>query len=200
MYDVVSSERVFEGKVVRVRIDRVRMPDGSVAPREVVEHDDAVAVVALDPDGRVVLIRQYRHPLRHRLWELPAGLRDVEGEPWRQTAARELAEEVGLAADTWHTLVDVHPSPGMAAYAARIYLARDLRPADGEHRAEHEEADLEVTWSPLDEAVARAEAGEITNALAVAGLFAAARARDRGFEGLRPAEEGKSVSREAPPA
>jgi 8-oxo-dGTP pyrophosphatase MutT (NUDIX family) len=188
VYEVLASEKPFGGKLVTVRVDKVRMPDGSISRREVVEHDDAVAVVALDPDGRVLLIDQYRHPLRARLRELPAGLRDAPGESWVQTAARELAEEVGLAADTWHTLVDVHPSPGMAAYRARVYLARDLRDAGSDHEASGEEADLGTQWVPLDDAVARVEAGEITNALAVAGLFAAARARDRDFAGLRPAE------------
>jgi ADP-ribose pyrophosphatase len=188
VYEVVSSKRVYEGKLVTVRVDEVRMPDGSVSPREVVEHPDAVAVVALDPDGQVLLIHQYRHALAERLWELPAGLRDAPGESWVETAARELAEEVGLAADTWHTLVDVHPSPGMAGYRARVYLARELHEAASDHEASGEEADLGSRWVPLDEAVARVEAREITNALAVAGLFAAARARDRGFAGLRPAE------------
>lgn len=187
MYEVLASEKVFEGKVVTVRVDQVRMPGNEVSPREVVEHDDAVAVVVLDPDGRVLLIHQYRHPLRTRLWELPAGLRDTGGESWAETAARELAEEAGLAADTWHTLVDVHPSPGMAAYRARVYLARDLHDAGPDHEPSGEEADLETAWVPLDDAVARVESGEITNALAVAGLFAAVRARDRGFRDLREA-------------
>jgi 8-oxo-dGTP pyrophosphatase MutT (NUDIX family) len=186
-YEVVSSEHVYDGKVVTVRVDEVRMPDGSTARREVVEHDDAVAVVLLDGDGNVLLIRQYRHPLGTYLWELPAGLSDVDGEPPLDTARRELAEEVGMVARTWHTLVDVHPSPGMAAYAARIYLARDPSQASGDHVREHEEADLEQRWTPLDDAVGQVEAGEITNALAVAGLLAAARARDRAFTGLRRA-------------
>jgi ADP-ribose pyrophosphatase len=187
-YEVVSSRRVFEGKILNLRVDEVRMPDGSTSEREVVEHDDAVAIVALDPDGRVLLICQYRHPVRKRLWELPAGLRDVDGESAPETAARELAEEVGIAADTWHTLVDTHPSPGMSTEAARVYLARDLRPAGTQFERMGEEADVETEWVALDDAVGRVEAGEITNGLAVAGLFAAARARDRGFEGLRPAE------------
>jgi ADP-ribose pyrophosphatase len=187
-YEVVSSERVFEGKLVSVRVDEVRMPDGSTARREVVEHDDAVAIVLLDGEGNVLLIRQYRHPLRTHLWELPAGLRDKDRERPVETAARELAEEVGLTARTWHTLVDVHPSPGMAAYEARIYLARDPQAARTDFQRTGEEADLEERWMPLDEAVARVAAGDITNALAVAGLLAAARARDRGFADLRPAE------------
>jgi ADP-ribose pyrophosphatase len=187
VYEVVSSKRVYEGQIVAVRVDEVRMPDGSTAEREVVEHADAVAVVALDAEGRVMLIRQYRHPLAARLWELPAGLRDVAGEGARETAERELAEETGLAADTWHTLVDLHPSPGMSTEFVRVYLARDLRRAAGDFAAAGEEADLEREWVSLDVAVARVESGEITNGHAVSGLLAAARARDRRFEGLRAA-------------
>src|SRR5205823_14189584 len=102
------------------------MPDGRVAVREVVEHMGAVAVVALDDDGRVVLIRQYRHPTREFLVELPAGLLDVSGEPAVETARRELFEEAALRAATWHTLVDLRSSPGMTDEAVRVYLARDL--------------------------------------------------------------------------
>jgi ADP-ribose pyrophosphatase len=187
VYEVVASRRVYEGKIIAVRVDEVRMPDGSTVEREVVEHADAVAIVAADPEGRVLLIRQYRHPLGSRLWELPAGLRDMAGEGARETAARELAEEAGLAADTWHTLVDLHPSPGMSTELVRVYLARDLRAAGGEFTASGEEADLEREWVSLEVAVARVESGEITNGLAVAVLLAAARARERGFEGLRAA-------------
>jgi ADP-ribose pyrophosphatase len=188
VYEVTSSRRVYEGKIVTVRVDEVRMPDGGTAEREVVEHDDAVAVVALDADGRVLLIRQYRHPLGQRLWELPAGLCDVDGESYPDTARRELAEETGYGADTWHTLVDLHPSPGMSTELVRVYLARDLRELPERSERVHEEAELEPTWVPLDDAVARVEAGDLTNGLAVAGLLAAVRARDRGFAGLRPAE------------
>jgi ADP-ribose pyrophosphatase len=187
VYEITSSRRVYEGKVVTVRVDQVRMPDGETAEREVVEHDDAVAIVALGTDGRVLLVRQYRHPLARKLWELPAGLCDVDGESMPDAARRELAEETGFEARTWHTLVDLHPSPGMSTEFTRVYLARDLRPLPGQAERAGEEADLEPTWVPLDEAAARVEAGEITNGLAVAGLLAAARAAERGFEGLRAA-------------
>ena len=179
---------MYDGTIVTVRVDDVRMPDGGTAQREVVEHVDAVAVVALDADGRVLLIEQYRHPLGRKLWELPAGLCDVDGESMPDTARRELGEETGFEAGTWHTLVDMHPTPGMCTEFTRTYLARDLRELPAQSARTSEEAELEPTWVPLDEAVARVEAGEITNGLAVAGLLAAARARDRGFGALRPAE------------
>ena len=128
-FTVVDSRRVFDGKVASVRVDRVRMPQGTVAAREVVEHDRAVAVVAIDEDNRVVLVEQYRHPFRRRLWELPAGLMDVADEPPLVTAQRELVEETGIAAASWAVLVDIASSPGFTDEAVRIFLARKLSDA-----------------------------------------------------------------------
>jgi len=93
IFSVVGSRLAFKGKIAKVRVDDVVMPGGGTAAREVVEHDRAVAVVAIDDAGDVVLIEQYRHPMRRRLWELPAGLMDVDGEPAQSAAARELGEE-----------------------------------------------------------------------------------------------------------
>ncbi|MBU2670144.1 NUDIX hydrolase [Actinoplanes bogorensis] len=165
------------------------MPGGGTAKRDVVHNKGAVGVVALDEVGRVVLIRQYRHAVGQRLWELPAGLRDVDGEEPALTAARELAEEADLQAAQYHLLVDLFTSPGFADESIRIFLARSLTPvpdADRFHRTD-EEADLEIVWIDLDEAVAMIFRGEITNAAAVGGLLAAARARDEGWATLRPA-------------
>jgi len=188
-YPVVTSRRVFDGRVIALRVDQVRMSDGAVAAREVVEHPGAVGVVALDERDRVILVRQYRHPVRGFLDELPAGLLDVPGESALAGAKRELAEEARLAADDWHALIDLHTSPGMTDEAIRVFLARGLRPAaeDG-FAAEGEELTLTVSAEPLDEAVRRALAGEITNAAAVAGLCAAAVARAGGWAALRPAD------------
>lgn len=177
-YAVVGSERPFEGKVAAVRIDEVVMPDGSVARREVVEHDRAVAVVAVDlgSDGgpdTVVLIEQYRHPLRRRLWELPAGLMDIDDEPAHVTAARELAEETGVAAASWSVLVDVVTSPGFCTESVRIYLATGLTDVE-QSPATDEEADLRVVRVPIEEAVTAVFDGRIVNGMAVAGLLAAA--------------------------
>ncbi len=189
-FDVVGSRHAYRGKVIGLRVDEVRMPDGSVAIREVVEHPGAVAVVALDEAGRVVLIRQYRHPAGGYLVELPAGLLDVAGEAAVATARRELFEETGLRADRWHTLVDVRTSPGMTDEAARVFLARDLSdvPDAERHVGVEEETDLGVHRVDLDRAVTSVLAGEVENALAVAGLLAAVRARDAGWAGLRPAD------------
>ena len=188
-YAVTESVRRFDGGVVSLRSDTVTMPGGTTSVRDVVEHPGAVGVVALRDDGKVHLIRQYRHPVRGYLWELPAGLLDVEGEPAQETAARELAEEAGLRAGTWHVLLDVRSSPGMTDEAVRVFLARDVSETpDGRPAAEHEEADLTPRWVDLDEAVAEVQRGETTNALAVLGLLSARVARDAGWEGLRPAD------------
>jgi 8-oxo-dGDP phosphatase len=187
-YDLVSSEVVYQGKVFGLRKDEVRMTDGKVARREYLDHPGAVVVVALDEEGRVVLVNQYRHPVRARLDELPAGLLDVEGEPALVAAQRELAEEAKLAADHWDVLLDLYPSPGCSDEAIRVFLARGLSPVDTDFEAEHEEAALTVEREPLSDAVRRALTGQITNASAVAGLLAAVHGRATGWRDLRPTD------------
>ena len=188
-YEVVESEPIFRGRVIAVRRDSVRMSDGTVAVREIIEHPGAVGVVAMDDDGNVLLVNQYRHPVRQRLDELPAGLLDVAGEPALLAAQRELAEEAGVTALDWEVLIDLHTSPGMTDEAIRIFLARGLRdiPAEERFEPEHEEIELTVERVPLDVAVGRVQSGELTNAAAASGLLAAALCRDRGWQGLRPA-------------
>ena len=186
-HQVVSSERVYDGRIITVRKDEVSMPGETTSQRDVVEHPGAVGVVALDEQGRVLLVNQYRHPVRRRLDELPAGLLDVQGEPALETAKRELAEEAGYAADTWHVLVDTLTSSGMTDEAIRVFLARDLHQVDRDVQ-EHEEVDMTTQWLPLEEAVARVMAGELENGMAAVGLLAADRAARSGYEGLRPAD------------
>jgi ADP-ribose pyrophosphatase len=158
-----------------------------MARREYIRTLGAAAVVALDDAGRVVLVRQYRHAVGRLLWELPAGLLDVAGEEPVGTAQRELAEEVDLVAGRWHALVELHPSPGNSDEPIWVFLARDLTPVpdDARHHREDEEAELRCSRVDLDEAAAMVLRGEITNAAAVAGLLAAARARDLGWAPLR---------------
>lgn len=187
-YEVVGSETVFKGRVLTVRVDDVRMSDGTVAKREVVAHPGAVGVVALDGDGKIVLVNQYRPPVGARLDELPAGLLDVPGESALDCAKRELYEEAGLAADEWNVLLDLHTSPGMTNEAVRLFLARGLSEVTGDFQAEHEELDLQVTREPLAEAVRRVLAGGLTNAIAVAGILAAVHGRATGWRDLRPAD------------
>ncbi len=186
-YDVVSSETVYDGRIISMRRDVVSMPGETTSQRDVVEHPGAVGVVALDDQGRVLLVNQYRHPVRRRLDELPAGLLDVAGEPALETAKRELAEEAGHAAGTWHVLLDTLTSPGMTDEAIRIFLARDLREVERDVQ-EHEELDMTSFWLDLDEAVRQVLAGELENGMAAAGLLAADRAVRDGFATLRPAD------------
>ncbi|MEO6085546.1 MAG: NUDIX hydrolase [Umezawaea sp.] len=171
-FRTVSTRDVHIGRVVGLRVDEVAMPGGGTALREVVEHLGAVAVVALDDDGQVVLIHQYRHPLGHRLWELPAGLLDSPDEVPVEGAQRELAEEVGLAAVRWSTLVDVAASPGFTDEVVRVFLAQGLSTVDRDLQGD-EEADLVIRRFPLGEAVRMALAGEIVNGATVGGVLAA---------------------------
>jgi hypothetical protein len=118
-YEVVRSRLEYDGALVRVRVDTVVQPDGFWAEREVVEHVASVAIVAIDDQQRVLLIRQYRHPAGHYLRELPAGLCDKPGEPPLGAAQRELAEEAQLRAAAWRTLADLRPSPGISTEVCR---------------------------------------------------------------------------------
>jgi ADP-ribose pyrophosphatase len=184
-YEVLDSERVFEGKVIALRRDHLSMPGDTTAWRDVVEHPGSVAVVALDDTDAVVVVRQYRHPIRRELDELPAGILDKEGEPAVETAKRELAEEAGLAADEWHVLVDLLTTPGMSDEASRIFLARGLREVDRDVQ-EHEEAEMTSFRVPLAELVGGVLSGRYENSLLFAGALAAELARRDGFARLRP--------------
>lgn len=179
-YTVLSRTERFAGPVFRVVTDEVAMPDGHRAARDYVVHVGAVGVVALDDADRVVLLRQYRHALGREIWELPAGLIDVAGEPLVDAAARELAEEADLVATEWSPLVKIHTSPGCSNESIQIYLARGLSPVSeaARHQRTHEEAGLVVRRFDLDDAVGMVFGGEITNAACVAGVLAAARLRD----------------------
>ena len=186
-YPVLDSELMYRGKVISLRRDTLQMGHGKTAVREIVEHLGAVCVVAIDEDDRVVMVTQYRHAVRARLDELPAGLLDVGGESPLEGARRELAEEALLTADHWQVLVDLYTSPGFSSEAIRVYLARGLhetgRP-DG-FVVEAEEIHMTVSRVPLDQAVRRVLEGDITNAAAVAGILAADVARSTGWSGLR---------------
>lgn len=171
-YQTVASREIFTGRVVRLRVDTLTMPGGGTADREICGHDDAVAVVAIDPNDQVILVRQYRHAVGERLWELPAGLCDIEGESPLETARRELVEETGLEADHWRPVVETVPSPGFSTERVHIYLATGLREV-GRPEAEHEEVDMEVARMPLPEAVDAVLDGRIVNGIAVSGILAA---------------------------
>lgn len=184
-----DSRLSFSGAVWSVRTDTVDLGEHGVVQRDVVVHPGAVAIAALDDQQRLVLVQQYRHPVTSRLWELPAGMLDVVGEPMVDTARRELAEEAGLAAQRWHTLLDLYKSSGGSTERMRIFLARDLSDAAVAEGfvAEHEEAELSVTRVPLADVVDAALAGRVHNAALVAGALALHAALPHGDASLRAA-------------
>ena len=186
-YAVLSSATTYTGRVISVRRDVVAMPGQTSSQRDVIVHPGAVGVVALDAEHRVLMVRQYRHPVGAHLEELPAGLLDIAGEPALLAAQRELAEEAGLGASTWQVLADVWSSPGMTDEAYRIFLARDVYPVPRDIQ-DHEEAEMTSSWLDLDEAVRRVLSGELTNAMACVGVLAADLAVRHGFDQLRPAD------------
>jgi ADP-ribose pyrophosphatase len=147
-----------------------------------------VALHAFDGVDHVLLIRQYRHAARGHVWELPAGLLDVDGEPHWQAAARELAEEVDLVAAHWDLLVDELVSAGAFPEPVRIFLARGLTDVPGAHLHERraEELTIRPLWVPLDDALAAALGGRISNSAALIGVFAAHASRAGGWATLRP--------------
>lgn len=184
---VVQHTDLHHGKIWDLVSDTVDLGESQVV-REYVDHPGAVAVIALDDAGRVLLLRQYRHPVRSELWEPPAGLRDVDGEPPHVTAARELAEEADLRAGTWHLLAEFCTTPGGSSEQIAVYLARDVSevPAAERYTREEEEAGMVPLWVPLDEAVSAVLAGRLRSPSAAVGILAAAAARDRGWATLRP--------------
>jgi ADP-ribose pyrophosphatase len=186
--EVVSSETAFEGKIWNVRRDVFRY-NGEEITREYVDHTGAVGILAMDDDGRVLLIRQYRHPVRHRDWEIPAGLLDQDGEDPLTAAKRELGEEADLEADEWNVLTDVFTSPGGNDESIRIYLARGVRPTGSAFDREAEEADIELRWTPLDEAVEAVMQRRVHNAPLIIALLAARTAREQGWSTLGAANE-----------
>lgn len=179
---------IHSGKIWDIVSDVVDLGPTQVL-REYVDHPGAVAIIAIDEEDRVLLVSQYRHPVRSELWEPPAGLLDVAGEPAVVAAARELAEEADLRADTWHVLVDFYTTPGGSSERIEIFLARGLHevPVDERHVRLDEEADMVPVWVPLDDAVDAVLAGRLHSPTAVVGVLAAARARERGWDALRPA-------------
>src|SRR4051812_44711261 len=173
-WEIRATTTPFRGNKTSVRTDDVVMPDGTVARRDYQVHPGSVAVLALDDSGRVLVLRQYRHPVRHKLWEIPAGLLDVPGENPLHAAQRELYEEVHVKAEDWRVLADVYTTPGGCDEAVRIFLARDLSEAEGERfEVSEEEADMELARVPLTELIAGALAGDLHNNCLVVGVLAA---------------------------
>ena len=171
--EILVSDVAFEGRVWDIRSDTF-LYNGDRVVRDYVDHTGAVAIVALDEDDRVLLIQQYRHPIRHRDWEIPAGLLDVDGEAAAETAKRELAEEVDLVASTWEPLVSVFSTPGGSNEVVQLFLATGLSAAPHVHEREDEEVDIRIEWMPLADAVTAVLEGRMRNAILITGVLAAA--------------------------
>jgi ADP-ribose pyrophosphatase len=187
----LSTEKVYEGRIWDVVSDSFQLSDsGDALTRDYIDHPGAVAVLPMNEAGEILLLKQYRHPVGMDLWEIPAGLLDVEGEDFVVGAARELAEEADLAAGTWNVLADFFNSPGSSSEAIRIYLARNLTevPHHERHERTDEEAEIEFHWIALDDAVAAVLDGKLHNPSAVVGILAAAAARADGYARLRRAD------------
>ncbi|CAL9312656.1 NUDIX domain-containing protein [Streptomyces sp. SudanB66_2053] len=189
-WEIRGTQTPFVGKKTSVRTDEVVMPGGAVVHRDYQVHPGSVAVLALDDADRAVVLRQYRHPVRQKLWEIPAGLLDVPGENPLHAARRELYEEAHVKAEDWRVLADVYTTPGGCDEAVRIFLARGLSEAEGDRFAvEDEEADMELARIPVDELVRGVLGGDLHNNCLVVGVLSlvAARSGD-GLDALRPAE------------
>ncbi len=173
-WPLASSTVWHETPYAQVRTDTIVDPEGGEHPRLVVRPHGAVGVLALDADDRVLLVQQYRHPVAHRLLELPAGTLDVPGEPTLDAARRELAEEADVWADEWSTLYVSYATPGYSSEHWECFLATGLHPVPLEDRTvrEAEEADMVQWWLPFDEALDAVAAGRITDMMTVAGLYA----------------------------
>jgi 8-oxo-dGDP phosphatase len=189
-WPVAATESLLKHWLLTVRSDKVQMPDQNFAERTVVSHPGAVAVLVLDDASRVLMIRQYRHPVGYQLWEIPAGLRDAAGEPPLETARRELFEETGYRAREWHVLIDYFTSPGFTTERLRIYLARGVEQVkedpDNAYVRHGEEKFLIQQWVPLDDAVRLAFAGKLHNSAAITAVLAAQSAQTTNFQNLRP--------------
>jgi ADP-ribose pyrophosphatase len=180
---LVSSEVLHRGRVLEFRIDQIETPDGHRSTREIAGHAGGVAIVAIDPDGAVLLVRQWRHAAGRALLEIPAGTldRDANGhvEDHAGAAKRELEEETGYRARTWRHLGSFYTAPGFTNELMQLYLATDLVPAGDEGRLGPDEDErLELERLPFDQAVAMADHGEIEDAKSIVGLLRVARLRE----------------------
>lgn len=190
-WPVLSAEVLARGAISSYVEERVISPAEDVLGRQFLQHPGAVGVIAVDDHHRAVLVRQYRHPVRHRLIEPPAGLLDVRDEDHLVAAQRELAEEVGLAASDWRVLVESFTSPGGLGESLRMYLARDLAPIERPEGFEPdgEEAEMDTVWADLDDLADAVMQGQLHSPTSVAGVLAAATAQARGgYDTLRPAD------------
>lgn len=170
--EVLESEEVYKGKIITIKRDTLTRGDGKNFVRETAVSSDAVAVVAIDEQGRILLIRQYRHPMGRPVWEIPAGKMDVDGEQPEETAIRELQEETDTTAESVELLTLFLNSAGWTNEKTYVYLAKGLRDVP-EFQRENEEADIEKKWVSLEDAYEMVITGELDDAKTVIGILLA---------------------------
>ncbi|SMB98546.1 ADP-ribose pyrophosphatase [Thermanaeromonas toyohensis ToBE] len=163
----LKSERIYSGKILNLRRDIVELPNGQQASREVVEHSGAIGVVALEGDGRVYLVRQYRYPIGQITLEIPAGKLE-EGEDPLDCARRELKEEAGIEAKRWEPLLTFYTTPGFSNEIMHLFLATELSPREA---APDQDEFLQIVALPLEEALEKVRKGEIADAKTILGLL-----------------------------
>jgi ADP-ribose pyrophosphatase len=169
---IVSSDVVYTGAVWDIRRE-VFEYDGNEITREFTDHTGAVAVLAIDDDGQVLVIQQYRHPIRSRDWEIPAGLLDIDNEEPLAAAKRELEEEVDLVAENWSELIDFYSSPGGSNELIKVYLATGLSASSKPFDRFDEEANIIKRWVSLDDVIAGVLAGRLKNSILSLAVLAA---------------------------
>jgi ADP-ribose pyrophosphatase len=169
--EVLASETVFKGSVWDVKRETAAFHGGTIT-REFLSHSGAVAVLAIDDRDRVLVINQYRHPIRSRDWEIPAGLLDVEGEEPLEAAKRELGEEADLVAASWSDPIVFHPSPGGIDERIHLFVARELSASPHPHERTDEEAEIVIRWVTIDEVIEAALAGRIHNGTLMLAVLA----------------------------
>lgn len=172
-FEIKESQRAFKGRVWDVVSERFDYR-GHELVRDFIKHPGAVATLALNEKRQILMVRQYRHPVRKFLWEIPAGLLDVPGEPLEQAARRELIEETSHDASTWELLISFHPSPGGNSETITVFLATDVFAVASDYEATGEESDMLVQWVDFDEALASVLASEVQNPSAVVAILALA--------------------------
>lgn len=169
---IESIKPIYQGRVIQLNVERVRLPNDQVADLEIIHHPGGAAIVAVDAQQRVCLLHQFRHAAGGYIWELPAGKIDHKEPPF-QTAQRELVEEAGRTAGSWLSLGDYVSSPGVFTEVIHLYLARDLSEVPN---APEEHEVFQAEWLPFSEALRMAEQGELRDGKTLVGLFRAARA------------------------
>ncbi len=174
----MAVREIYKGRIVDLRVEAVRLPNGTIVDLELLRHRGASAVAAVDAEGRVALIHQYRYAAGGFIWELPAGVLDAPDEPPIACAARELREEAGQAAETLKHLGTVFTTPGFTDERIHLFLARGLRAEPSSHEAD--EVITEVRWVPVPDALAMIRRGEIVDGKTIAGLHLAAAALAEG--------------------